>query len=507
DGKVEDGKPDAKTGDGKPDAKVEEGKPDGNVCEDDVQDRGITDTPAKDHPDDRDPSRPQVVEVDGVKVIQVPIDPPTANQLESILENLDKVQPIDMPQVDGRPGQADGYADRPPSSDQSPRNDQPIRNDPPTGSDQPIRNDPPTGSGQPARIDPPTGVAPPSGTDQPPATQPPASDGCSDNGSGRDGGISRDAQPGGQDVRDPRQDGNAERNDPPTGSDQPIRNDPPTGSDQPIRNDPPTGSGQPARIDPPTGVAPPSATDQPPATQPPASDGCSDNGSGRDGGISRDAQPGGQDVRDPRQDGNAERNDNDRQDGNAARDGSTGQDNARQDAYGGRDGNTGQDNTGQDNTGQDNARQDSVGRDGVGQGARDEGGGLVVPPTPPPDSATGTQSVGTQSPPRYDGTGVNAVPGAPAGVSAWVSDGGDVVSVNVDPPAADSIRLLVGDTRGVQPVEMPGPEMSAVEAPGAKVPGVEVLPGEWRDGVWVPEDIEPDGPRGSVDPGTPERSA
>jgi hypothetical protein len=93
-----------------------------------------------------------------------------------------------------------------------------------------------------------------------------------------------------------------------------------------------------------------------------------------------------------------------------------------------------------------------------------------------------------------------------------VSDGGDVVSVNVDPPAADSIRLLVGDARGVQPVEMPGLEMPGLEmpgmeAPGAKVPGMEVLPGEWRDGVWVPEDIEPDGPRGSVDPGTPERNA
>jgi hypothetical protein len=122
---------------------------------------------------------------------------------------------------------------------------------------------------------------------------------------------------------------------------------------------------------------------------------------------------------------------------------------------------------------------------------------LVVPPTPPPDTATGTQSVGTQSPPTYDGvgtqspptyggTGASEVPGAPAAVSAWASDSGDVVSVNVDPRTADAIRLLVGDAQGVQNMEMPG---------------------EWREGVWVPEDIEPGGPRESVDPETPDRRA
>ncbi|MET8004084.1 hypothetical protein [Nonomuraea glycinis] len=410
DGRVDIGTPDDKVGDGKPDGKVDDDKPDGNVCDDNVRDRGITDTPAKDHPDDRDPSRPQVVEVDGVKVIQVPIDPPTATQLDSLLKNLDKVQPIDMPQVDGRSGQVDGYPDRPSGNDQSPRIDQPIRNDPPTGSDQPVRNDPPTGSDQPVR------------------------------------------------------------NDPPTGSDQPIRNDPPTGSDQPVRNDPPTGTGQPNRIDPPTGTTPPSGTDQPSATQPPASDGsdgCSDNGSGRDSGTSRDAQPRDQDVRDPRQDGNVGPDGNPRQDGYGGRD-----DNARQDG---------------------NVRDDNARQDGVGQVPRNDGSGLVVPPTPPPDTATGTrppdsatQPVGTQSPPTYGGTGANEVPGAPAAVSAWANDSGDVVSVNVDPLTADAIRLMIGDAQGVQNVEMPG---------------------EWREGVWVPVDIEPGGPHGSVDPETPERSA
>jgi hypothetical protein len=348
-------------------------------------------------------------------VIQVPIDPPTATQLDSLLKNLDKVQPIDMPQVDGRSGQVDGYPDRPSGNDQSPRIDQPIRNDPPTGSDQPVRNDPPTGTGQPNRIDPPTGTTPPSGTDQPSATQPPASDGsdgCSDNGSGRDSGTSRDAQPRDQDVRDPRQDGNV----------------------------------------------------------------------GPDGN--------------PRQDGYGGRDDNARPDGNVR------DDNARQD-------NGRQDNGRQDNGRQDNGRQDNARQDGVGQVPRNDGSGLVVPPTPPPDTATSTpppatgtqppdtatgtrppdsatQPVGTQSPPTYGGAGADEIPGAPAAVSAWANDSGDVVSVNVDPLTADAIRLMIGDAQGVQNVEMPG---------------------EWREGVWVPVDIEPGGPHGSVDPETPERSA
>ncbi|MEQ4718753.1 hypothetical protein [Nonomuraea sp. B19D2] len=59
-------------------------------------DGGTTGTPAKDH---QDVSKPQIVEVDGVKVLQIPIDPPTAEQLEDLLENADKVQPADMPKL------------------------------------------------------------------------------------------------------------------------------------------------------------------------------------------------------------------------------------------------------------------------------------------------------------------------------------------------------------------------------------------------------------------------
>ncbi|GAA3218203.1 hypothetical protein [Nonomuraea helvata] len=55
-----------------------------------------TGTPAQDH---QDVTKPQIVEVDGVKVLQIPIDPPTAEQLEDLLENADKVQPADMPHL------------------------------------------------------------------------------------------------------------------------------------------------------------------------------------------------------------------------------------------------------------------------------------------------------------------------------------------------------------------------------------------------------------------------
>src|SRR5690606_18341781 len=47
-------------------------------------------------------------EIDGVKVLQVPIDPPTAQELEDLLESLDQVQPAEMPSVGPKPeaGQA-----------------------------------------------------------------------------------------------------------------------------------------------------------------------------------------------------------------------------------------------------------------------------------------------------------------------------------------------------------------------------------------------------------------
>jgi hypothetical protein len=71
----------------------------------------------------------------------------------------------------------------------------------------------------------------------------------------------------------------------------------------------------------------------------------------------------------------------------------------------------------------------------------------------------------------------------------WAGDGGDVVSVNVGPVDPEALKALMDDIRDVQPQEMPS---------------VQVPAGEYGNSA---EDIRPDGPPGSIDPGPPERSA
>ncbi|GIH74761.1 hypothetical protein Plo01_11900 [Planobispora longispora] len=71
---------------------------------------GVVDTPGKDHSDDVDQSgdpKPQVVVVDGVKVLQIPLDPPTAEEVETLLRNIQDVPPMDMPSVEGASDSAD----------------------------------------------------------------------------------------------------------------------------------------------------------------------------------------------------------------------------------------------------------------------------------------------------------------------------------------------------------------------------------------------------------------
>ncbi|MFF5245393.1 hypothetical protein ACFY3V_14035, partial [Streptosporangium sp. NPDC000095] len=73
----------------------------------------VLDTPRKDHPDDIDQSgdsRAKVVEVDGVKVLQIPLDAPTAAEVDELLKNIEDIPPLEMPGVDnvsvtgGQPG-------------------------------------------------------------------------------------------------------------------------------------------------------------------------------------------------------------------------------------------------------------------------------------------------------------------------------------------------------------------------------------------------------------------
>ncbi|MER6171783.1 hypothetical protein [Streptosporangium sp. NPDC001681] len=73
----------------------------------------ILDSYRKDHPDDIDQSgdqRAKVVEVDGVKVLQIPLDSPTAAEVDELLKNIEDIPPLEMPTVDnvsataGQPG-------------------------------------------------------------------------------------------------------------------------------------------------------------------------------------------------------------------------------------------------------------------------------------------------------------------------------------------------------------------------------------------------------------------
>jgi hypothetical protein len=46
-----------------------------------------------------DPGRPQVVEVGGVKVLQVPLDPATADEIADLLDEAEDVRPQDLPEL------------------------------------------------------------------------------------------------------------------------------------------------------------------------------------------------------------------------------------------------------------------------------------------------------------------------------------------------------------------------------------------------------------------------
>ncbi|NRQ32946.1 hypothetical protein HII36_13995, partial [Nonomuraea sp. NN258] len=78
--------------------------------------------------------------------------------------------------------------------------------------------------------------------------------------------------------------------------------------------------------------------------------------------------------------------------------------------------------------------------------------------------------------------------------TTWATDGSDVVSFDAAPIDPAELKALMDNPRDVQPLEMPS---------------VQVPPGEYGRGDWVPQDIRPDGPPGSIhpgDPGVPDRS-
>ncbi|WP_229803010.1 hypothetical protein [Planobispora rosea] len=98
-------KPEPKDSGPEPKPEPKDPPPDGS------RDDDLMDTPRKDHPDDIDQSgdpKPQVVMVDGVRVLQIPLDPPTAAEVETLLRNIEGVPPMDMPSVEGDPEAVDG---------------------------------------------------------------------------------------------------------------------------------------------------------------------------------------------------------------------------------------------------------------------------------------------------------------------------------------------------------------------------------------------------------------
>ncbi|WP_431896599.1 hypothetical protein [Nonomuraea sp. bgisy101] len=433
----------------------------------------ILDTPGKDHPDDidqTDAGKPQVVEVDGVKVLQIPLDPPTAREVEDLLEHADAVQPVDLPSVE--------RAVDPAAPADLPSVERAV--DPPAPA-QPS-------DGAAGR----TGSQ--TGTGEVPATW--ANDGSDV--------VSADARPP---------------------SDAAVKSLADHASDIGPKDMPgvrlPTGEWGRAAIpdgigpDGPAGsVHPGEAAAQAQDTDGRASAGTPDGDAqvskgGRDGdpqvsGGGRDGDPqvsgGGRDG-DPQVSGGG--CDGDPQVSGGGRDGDAqtsggGRDGDPQVSRGGCDGDPQVSGGGRDSDPQVSGRV----ADGHAQVADGGAASSRVPEGMPdgheqeagrtPDADSPGAGGVRESPAAFGGvggTGGEAATGTgPGDVARWANDGSDVVSVDAGPPSEAALRTLMDDASDIEPMDMPS---------------VRVPPGEWGRGEWVPENIRPDGPAGSVDPGGP----
>ncbi|MEV1240638.1 hypothetical protein [Nonomuraea sp. NPDC049750] len=481
----DDDKPDAKTGEDKPDAKTGDDKPDvDNITpdtgddpkDDDIasrrdrgadSDSGIIDTPAKDHPDDSDPHKPRVIVVDGVKVLQVPIDPPTAEELRALLDDIEKVQPAEMPSVSGDastngtdvnawandgsdvvsidakpldPGAVSTVVDhaRDIQPAEMPRVEVPA-GEYGTGEWAPRHISP---DGQPGTIDPgstasSTGHHTPSTGDIASATGTPSID----NISGSTADTAATAQTADSTPTAPTTDSTAT-----------------------------TGS---------TATA-----DAPAATTDTGECQGTDTGtrSTGDGSVVTPTDPPGQQVPDQRAGDTTPTNP------------------PGQQVPDHRAGHT----TPTNPPGQqvpDNRAGDTTPTNPSGQRATDVsmptvGEPVVVPPTepsadqggstPPPATDSATPPPADSSTREATATTVNAAQGADTG--KWA---GDVVSIDVKPLDTDALRTLVEHARDVQPMDMPS---------------VQVPQDEYGRGEWALRDVQPDGPPGTIEPGTHERS-
>ncbi|MBB5079947.1 hypothetical protein [Nonomuraea endophytica] len=451
-----DDKPDVKTedkpdpkGDDKPDPKSDDVTASDENKNDKKDDPVKGDEPKDDERDSRrdrgaepplDPTKPQVVEVDGVKVLQVPLDPPTAEELEELIRNIEDIQPQDTPTLSGdtTPGQIQPGGKTVDAGGLST-----WAND---GSDvvsadaKPI--DP---AALKALIENIRDVQP---MDMPGVEVPKGEMG---NGQWAPQDIKPDGPPGSLDPGNPTT--TQDTSGSPTATSgtpaQPVSY-PPTTPDTPAANPPVTSDAYgnqstPSQPDgnPTTGDAYGNQTtpSQPVGNQPSDTSG-------------NPAQPVGNQPSDVSGDqGNCAKTDaNDTAPGNKA-------DPA--------------------NPATSNGRGDT----GTGTGTPETSGDRGQ--TAPAGDRTGTG----YSTPAGDRTGTeysSPAAGGSAGPQQWADDGSDVVSVDADPLDPAALKTLMDNVRDVQPMDMPS---------------VEVPKGEWGKGEWVPEDIRPDGPPGAVEPG------
>ncbi|WP_219468574.1 hypothetical protein [Nonomuraea rhizosphaerae] len=454
-------------------------------------DSGVSDTPVNNQPADTDPTKPRVIDVNGVKVIQVPIEPPTAEALRDMLRDLDKVQPIDMPTPDT--GATNGAT----------TNGADVNAWANDGSDvvsadaKPLNPD-----ALPTIVDNARDIQP---HDMPGVNVPAGEYGKGDwapqhiSPDGRQGTIDPGA------VAASNGDTPASNGDTPAAyGDTPITRDTPVvNGDTPVTRDTPatgdasgiadtslagTGDDGDCKA---TDRGTPSTGDKtvPPQQQLP------DTGTPSTGDRA-EATPGNPP---PQQVGDSTTR-------AGASTPTVGQPFAvpPTEPGGQQPPSTGQQvpDTGQQvpDTGQ---RNPDTGQQVPDTGQRNPDTGQQVPDTGKqvPDTGqkvpgTGTPSTGDLPPSSVPGS---TSPGADSivylagqgDVSAWAADGSDVVSVDARPLHPDALRTLVDSARDVQPLDMPS---------------VEVPPGEYGKGEWTPRDIRPDGPPGTIEPGTQDRS-
>ncbi|MFI6298695.1 hypothetical protein ACIBEJ_44405 [Nonomuraea sp. NPDC050790] len=458
-----DDKPDVKTDD-KPDVKTED-KPDrkgDDVSATDENKNDKKDDPVKgdepkgDEPKDErdsrrdrgaepplDPTKPQVVEVDGVKVLQVPLDPPTAEELEELIRNIDDIQPQDTPSLSG---------------DTTPGQIQPGGKTVDAGGLSTWANDGSDVVSADARpIDPAAlkalieNIRDVQPMDLPGVEIPPTPPPDTPAGPAGDAPVSGDAS------------GNPATPSPPVGY-SPGTADAsgtPAAPSLPVGDAPSGGQGDCPRTDG-NGTTPADRAEGNPAT-PETSGDRGQNGTGDRNGTGYGTPAG----------------DRTGTENNTVAGDRTGTDHSTPasdrtpagDRTGTENGTPTGDRTGTENNTPASDRSPAGDRAGTGN-----------------NTPTGDRTGAEYSAPAGDrGGGNGSAPAAGgAGVQQWAEDGSDVVSVDAEPIDPAALKTLMDNVRDVQPMEMPG---------------VEVPEGEWGKGEWVPEDIRPDGPPGAVEPG------